>query len=95
MGTEYRVVWSREGIGRKVKRFATLKMATRRMILLGPKPWMAYTNDHNSLWCCNGYQCNCGGLTAQAYFEKMRDSYPKVESVHIESRSIGEWTATP
>ncbi len=90
-GTEYRVVWYREGVGRKVKRFASLGSATRRKNLLGPQPWMAYDKNPNSLWCCDGYQCNCGGLTVMEFCKQERDLLPKVESVHIERRQVGEW----
>ena len=93
MTLEYRVVWKREGVRRKVKRFASLKLAQRKMLLLGPEPWLGASEygkrDPERLNCCSGHECACGGLTVREWWEQL--GLPKLEYMHIERREVGKW----
>jgi hypothetical protein len=91
---EYRVVWKREQCRRKVKRFASLKMAQRRVLSLGPEPWLGATEsrrrDPDRLNCCDGHECGCNGLTVRQWWERL--ALPKLEYIYIEQREVGTWT---
>lgn len=91
MKMEYRVVWKRVGIRAKSKRFATLRAAERRALMLGPEPWLAQKRDPDSLNCCNGYECGCGGVTVRQYWEGLE--IPKLEYIRIDHRPFHAWTA--
>ncbi len=89
---EYRVVWKREGLKPKRKRYATLKGAERFMLLFGPEPWRAFTkNDPDRYECCDGHECGCGGVTYRERAEEKRDGQPKLEYVRLEAREVGQW----
>ena len=92
---EYRVVWQREGLRRKVKRYATLRAAERFMVLLGPEPWSALGKSPDALWCCSGYECECGcgGTTVRQLSDEQRKRMPALLSVQMETREVGAWRA--
>jgi hypothetical protein len=94
MSVEYRVVWKRKECRRKVKRFSSLKAAQRKMLVLGPEPWLGASGyrqrDPDSLNCCDGHQCGCNGLTVRQWWEQL--GLPELEYIHIEQREVGTWT---
>lgn len=90
---EYRVVWKREGCGRRVKIFALLKSAERRVSLMtSDKPWEAFGKKAEEYNCCSGRECGCGGQTVEQTFNQVRSSIPKLIFVEIEERPIGSWS---
>lgn len=92
---EYRVVWKRQGLKQKAKRYATLKGANRFMDLLGPEPWKAFGKEAEEQYCCGGYQCACGGMTWKQHLEFHKKSgQPEIESIRLEKRNVGEWEKT-
>lgn len=96
---EYRVVWKREGLRPKRKRYVSRAKAERFMLLFGPEPWRVYSKkDPDAYECCPGtahYECGCGGLTVREAAERARDGQPKIEYLRLDVREVGEWRATP
>jgi hypothetical protein len=100
---EYRVIWKRQGMHRKSKRFATLKAAERRVRLLGPEPWTAFDRDPDEPWCsCRGsHECPCGGETLREKLLRERTEgpdpdgggMPAIQEIRIERRVIAPWEA--
>ena len=92
---EYRVVWQREGLKPKRKRYATLAAAQRFMGLLGPEPWVVLGKDPDALWCCSGWECACRGVTNRQNSEDQRANMPKLLSVRLDEREVGPWRVAP
>ena len=97
---EYRVVWKRQGMKRKTRRYAHLKSAQRFVMLLGPEPWKALNVDPDSPHCRSPEECTCQGGTWRDYLERGREGYgpdgmPHIEYVHIERRLTFEWDSLP
>lgn len=93
---EWRVVWKRVGNRRKAKRFAGRASAERFMVLFGPEPWNYYLKpgeDADTLMCCSGYQCGCGGETYRQRSDYQRARQPGLEYVRLESRARLPWDA--
>lgn len=92
---EYRVVWKRVGMKRKVKRFQGLKSAERRIRLLGPEPWTAYDVDPDAPYYTDDGKSLRQHLTEQRAegFGAEGDGMPAIEYMRIERRQIGEWAA--
>jgi hypothetical protein len=90
---EYRVVWKRVGLKPKRKRYARRASAERFMRLFGPEPWTVYGGDADSVWCCNGYECACRGVTHREKAEADRAVMPALEYIRLEQRPIGDWSA--
>lgn len=92
--TEYRVHWKRLGLKPKSRRYASLKVARRFMLLFGPEPWRAYAPESHGddLVCCRGSRdCACGGVTYAERAATERENMPAIEWVRIEGREVGEW----
>lgn len=91
--TEYRVVWKRDGLTEKKKRYMNLVRAKRFVTLLGPEPWIALGLDPDQYFCCSGRECGCGGTTVREHSEIQRKDIPAIEWVRIEKRKIavGQW----
>jgi len=89
MAIEYRVVWKRNDLKQKTKKYTTLRGAKRFMILLGDEPWKAFDHDPEDYICCSGSDCGCGGQTVRNHF--LRKDQPKIEFVRLEQREVGEW----
>lgn len=93
---EYRVIWKREGMRVKRKRYANRVMAERFLKILGPEPWTAFQSRWNrkgpdDLLCCDGHECGCGGVTVRQHHEEARKTIPPIEWVRIEQREVGKW----
>lgn len=88
---EYRVVWQRAGCRRKTKSFVRRAMAERFLRWFGPEPWTVHSKDPDEMYCCDGYQCSCGGLTVREQHEQYRASLPALEWVRLERREVGAW----
>lgn len=96
---EYRVSWQRgpdehDCYIRKSATFGSLKGALRRVLLLGPEPWLAFGKLPNEMDCCTGQECACGGLTVrQASDERRKNLPPLVGSPVITRRTVtrGAW----
>lgn len=92
---QYRVISERgEGdqYSRAVKTFGSMKAVEKRLILLGPEPWRAYTDKGpDELQCCpdGPYdECGCGGLTVRQASDERRKDLPPVTSIRVEQRTI-------
>lgn len=94
---EYRVVWKREGIKVKRRRYATRSAVDRFLVLFGPEPWKAYVRrgkGPDDYVCCPGtssYECGCDGVTYRERSERMGAEIPKLEWIRVEQRAIGAW----
>lgn len=91
MKKEYRVVWKREGLKKKIKRYSNYKSAFKWTLLLGPTPWLYFGKEELKKWCCSGNECACGGFTCKEYAESVANGMPKIEYIRIEEREVGEW----
>ncbi len=93
----FRVVWKREGLKPKVKRYVIRKSAERMMnILTSPEPWKFYSEpkEADDYVCCpGGYmdQCGCMGVTVQQEAEHKYKDLPKIEWVRLETRTVTPW----
>ena len=93
MTMEYRVVWMREGFRKKkVKRYSRRSSADRLIGLLSsPEPWKFTGKDPDEYECCDGIDCGCTGRTVREAAINQRQSLPKLLSVSLETREVGEW----
>lgn len=92
MKTEYRVVWKREGLGQKSRKFSRLRFAERyQSLLTSDKPWEVFGVDGDAYECCSGYECGCGGMRVKESWINNRKHLPKLLSVKIQSREVGDW----
>ena len=92
MKKEYRIVWEREGIRRKTKRYRSLKMLKRYVRLLkNDRPWEIFNLDKDDNYCCGGHECGCQGETVEEHFQNRYVEIPDLEYLYLESREIGEW----
>jgi len=89
---EYRVVWKREDMSVKRKIFQTVKAAKRYITLLtSEKPWEAFGLDGESLLCCSGHECGCGGITVRDSFQAKTNGVPNLTFVRMDYRRVGPW----
>lgn len=99
---EFRVVWKRRGMHQKSKRYANLKAAERRVLLMGPEPWLALELEPDAV-CCSGLECGCGGRTNRERLlgERLQtrhpdeDPMPPIEYMRIERRPQSAWEPMP
>jgi hypothetical protein len=95
VSAEYRVVWKREGLRRKARRYARLASAERHLnMLTSDEPWRFYPEpvDDPDERCCDGRECGCYGETERQRVEAMRAEMPPMEYARIETRPVGEWS---
>ena len=92
---EYRVAWRRKGFRRtKYRTYKSEAAAKRFMLLFGAEPWLYNPKKGpEATWCCDGYECGCGGGTVREYHAKMREEVPALEFLRLESRPVGAWRA--
>jgi hypothetical protein len=85
---------------RKTKRYASLKGAEKRVLFMGPEPWLALGEDPDDRHCCSGHECGCQGQTWREFLLGQRDTkgwgeddcgMPPLEYVRIERRPLSEW----
>jgi hypothetical protein len=91
---EYRVVWSREGIRPKRKKYRTLKSALAwKDFLISPEPWVSRGLDPDSFICCSGSreECGCSGKTVREDFLSTREGLPPITAIRIDARTVGDW----
>lgn len=88
---EYRVRWKRKGLREKRLILQKRHAAERRLVLLGPEPWLALGRAPDSFACCSGYECGCGGFTIRQSEEKEREKMPALEYAAIDEREVNEW----
>jgi hypothetical protein len=92
MKTEYRITWQREGLNKKSKIFQTEEGSKRFYALLtSNEPWKVFGYEGTELSCCSGYECGCEGATIRDSFDTKRDGMPKLLSIKLNSRRVGEW----
>lgn len=99
MSVEHRVVWKREGLRRKAKRFVRRRNADYFVELLtSTEPWKHIADykdvDPDDYVCCAGTsrdECACGGETIREHFGRLRGNMPSIEYVRIETREVGPW----
>jgi hypothetical protein len=91
MPYEYRVIYKREGLKPKRKRYVSLKVAERFVRILGPEPWEVFGKKADDR-CCSGLECACGGLTERERQSEYMKDVPPLEYVRIERREVGKWT---
>lgn len=94
---EFRVVWQRLGLGKRVKLYQTRAGAERFVrVLRGDAPELD-GRDPDEQVCCSGWECGCRGVTVEEQREAERalhESLPSfVVEPFIESRAVGVWTA--
>ena len=95
MSAEYRVVWKRENLRVKRKRYVSRKFAERFLALLTDlEPWKRLGENPDALACCSGYECGCGGVTVRQGHESRLAEMPPLEWAHIEQREVGSWEGT-
>ncbi len=93
----FRVVWKREGLRSKAKRYVNRGNAERLMnILTSPEPWKFYVKpaEADDYACCDGHECGCGGVTVKEESDEKHKDLPKLEWVRLETRSVTPWKAT-
>lgn len=89
---EYRVIWKREGLSQRSRRFVQKKFANRWLMLLTvPEPWDLFDLDGDDYVCCSGHECGCGGQTVRQSFNKRREGLPKLINYGIQEREVGKW----
>lgn len=97
MSTEYRVIWRRVDSARpKRRRYMSVKRAERLLnMLTSNEPWLWVLEfkdkDPDSLACCDGHECGCGGLSIRQHLTEKYKDMPAIEYARIESREVGEW----
>ena len=92
--SEYRVVWQREGLGRKVAIRQTLAGAEKLSLTLQGRIEEATGYPAEAYACCGGDDCSCGGETnAEMWARKSRMLPPLVVVPVIEARKVGPWAA--
>jgi len=90
---EYRVVWKRNGLKEKRKRYQNKYRAEHFIKILGPEPWTAYGVNPDESMCCDGSMCGCGGETYREHWLGKRKDMPPIEYVRLELREVqrGDW----
>jgi len=89
---EYRVVWKRKGVNRKIKKCVRKITAARHAALLtSQEPWVLFGQKPDDLACCTGHECGCGGLTIEQEYNQRSRAYPPLEYVKIEIRDVSLW----
>jgi hypothetical protein len=95
---EFRVVYKREGLRRKVRRFCNRPRSAERFIglLISSEPWrfMRGEPSPDGYVCCNGRECGCHGETVREHCDRVRAELPPLEYARIETREVGEWAAS-
>jgi len=94
--TEYRITVKRAGRQPRVVLRYGEATARKYLTLLGPEPWKAYAPpgaDADTLQCCDGYECGCGGLTWGEASDEKRKHYTPIQSVTVEAR-VRVWELT-
>lgn len=88
----YRVVSKREGLRPKVKTFATLAAAQKRItVLTSPEPWVAMGRGPDDYVCCSGFSCGCGGATYREETQALRTQMPALLWVRLDRREVSPW----
>lgn len=96
---EYAVVWKRVGLRPKRRIFVRRAAADRRLVLLGPEPWLAFgksgdepacDHDDNDRYECG--PCDRCHLTRREYETKARADFPPLEYLRLETRCVTDWT---
>ena len=97
MMKEYQVIWQREGLSKRYKKYSELKSAQRLIALMtSPEPWKVYGYEGDEAVCCSGHECGCGGKTQRDSFEEKMNGLPKLLNYEIREREVGAWqTHTP
>jgi hypothetical protein len=91
---EFRLVWKREGLTRKEKRWSKLASAEKyRNFLTSDKPWEVFGLEANAYSCCSGFECGCGGARVKDIFLQRSKGMPKIVYAKMESREVGDWYA--
>jgi len=92
---EYRVVWKRRDLGRKVKRYARRDGAERFASILrattAEEVLRLRGKDPHEEVCCNGYMCGCGGETYLGSELAYREKMPPLQYCVVEEREVGTW----
>ncbi|MDX9913250.1 MAG: hypothetical protein RBS77_01570 [Candidatus Moranbacteria bacterium] len=82
----YRVVSKREGIRPKIKTFATLKAAQKRIALLtDPEPWKVLGAGPDDIFNTDTMQ------TYGEFTDAIRGDMPALEWVRLERREVSPW----
>lgn len=89
--TEFRVVWKRQGLPIKRKKYPARSRAEKFMTIFGSCPWLAFDQDPDAFECCSGHGCSCGGRTIRQAFAERYAEIPKLEWVRLEYRMVGPW----
>ena len=89
MKYEYRLVWKRNGVSVRQRKFTRLASAEKYQLLLGKEPWKYGGQSGDDYKCCSGMECGCGGITWKEHSEKME--LPEIEFTRIDKREVSDW----
>lgn len=96
MAFEYRIVWQRDGLRPKRKRYARENAARRFVeILSSTEVFVRPGESPEDYVCCSGFECGCGGQKLRESLEIQMKEMPKIIALRLERRAIGEWEAMP
>ena len=88
---EYRVVWKREGLRTKSRRYARVGQAERYLQIVEGRMAEATGLNPEAAACCDGWQCGCQGQTNAEVWAEVAARVPPLEWVRIEARPVGAW----
>lgn len=93
---EYRVVWKRDGLDVKRKRYvAKARAETFLAILTATEPWLLLREYQgrgpDSYECCAGHECGCGGQTIREFFAEKYGDQPALLWARMDTREVGDW----
>jgi hypothetical protein len=99
--TQYRVTWLRKDLAVRHRNCGNSRAkAERCKAFVEGRFQDAYPERKpDAYWCCNGYQCNCGGLTVAEKWQEFaawtdRDGEVRAPLVfvRIETRKVERWS---
>lgn len=99
---EYRVISERDGCTPTVKKYRSVRgMQARLGRLTSPEPWRFWGSardrqrEGNSFYCCDGYDCGCGGETLKQHCDAERKDLPPMKCISVDQRvmTTTAWSA--
>jgi hypothetical protein len=89
---EYRVVWKREGLDSKRRRFRSRASAERLILKLGPEPWKAWGIEEGAPCPLHRYADDCPGTIGECC-AAYANGLPPVEYVRLQVREVTPWSS--
>jgi hypothetical protein len=95
VGSEFRVVWQREGYDKRRKIFGRRAAAERYVKRLQGDHDPFPDRDDDDYACCSGWECGCYGVSVAQAREQERQRYaafpPIVYGPELQERPVGSW----